>query len=104
MPSYGAFNPALTKAINRIAAGNSEAIFFDGHAFDRELQRTIDHDDVVLCLKKGKAYGPEIHGNDVRANVVHLGIHVRVAIGGLAGYEENWSELSGFVVITVMDV
>jgi hypothetical protein len=40
-----------------------------------------------------------------RANVVHLGLHVRVAIGELGfDAQSDWSELSSILVCTVIEI
>ncbi len=103
-PHYGQLNPALTAAIRRIAAGNSEAVYFGPHAYDREGEREIDHKDVWTCLKKGSTYGPEHINGELRANVVHLGVHVRVVINGLDTVNENWGELDSIGVVSVIKV
>jgi hypothetical protein len=103
--SFGQFNPALTQAVKRIANGESEAVFFSPHAFDREVERGFNHDSVWSCLRRGKVYGPELIDGKVRANVLHLGLHIRVAIGGLElSQGSDWSDLCSIVVCSVMEI
>lgn len=103
--NFGDFNPALTAAVKRIANGDSEAVIFSPHAFEREDERDINHLTVLSCLRRGKVYGPEWIDGELRANVVHLGLHVRVAIGALGfDTESDWSDLSAIVVCTVMAI
>lgn len=61
----------------------------------------FDHVDVLTCLRKGTAHGPEDNG---RCNVVHRGLHIRAVVGGLEAGGENWTELTSITVITVMKV
>ena len=103
--NFGDFNPALTAAVKRIANGDSEAVIFSPHTFEREDERDINHLTVLSCLRRGKVYGPEWIDGELRANVVHLGLHVRVAIGALGfDTESDWSDLSAIVVCTVMAI
>ncbi len=102
MVAFGDYNPALTKAINRIAKKGSEGIAFVDHAEDRMEERGFDHSDVMLCLRRGKAHGPEIIENELRANVVHLGIHIRVVVRGLDDVDADWTLLEGVSVVTVI--
>lgn len=104
MPAYGEFNQALTVAIKRVAAGQGSAnVKFSPHSEHQMEARNFDHDDVMTCLRKGKAYGPEMRNGDLRANVVHRGLHIRVAVGGLLGISPDWSRLQVVVVATVME-
>lgn len=64
----------------------------------------FDSADVLECLKKGVVYGPETQKNQLRANVVHRGLHIRVAVGGLDEVDGDWSLLKKVVVVTVMEV
>lgn len=100
--AFGDFDSALTRAVNRIAAGNSECVYFSEHAFLRQEAKEIDHGDVWICLRRGKVFGPEHEKGELRANVVHQGVHVRVAIGGLDHAAGDWNSLRSFVVCTVM--
>ncbi|MDR6857239.1 hypothetical protein [Variovorax guangxiensis] len=61
----------------------------------------FDHDDVLTCLRKGTAHGPENNG---RCNVVHRGLHIRTAVGGLEDDSDGWAGLTSITVITVMKV
>lgn len=67
-------------------------------------QRGFDHDDVYACLRNGTAHEPEPHGrsHELRANVVHANLHIRVAIGGLDECGGDWSKLRSVTVVTVM--
>lgn len=102
MASYGEFNPALTAAVKRVASATSDRVFFSEHAFAREGEREVDHADVWVCLKRGNVYGPEVKNGQLRANVVHRGLHVRVAIGGLDHAQGDWARLQTIVVCTVI--
>lgn len=104
MPQYGDFNPALTKAINRVVAAGTEGVKFGPHSEDRMYERGFDHSDVLTCLRKGKAYGPEERDGDLRANMLHGGLHIRVAVGGLMGAAPDWVNLGSVVVVTVMEL
>ena len=73
------------------------------HAIDRMEERGIDHEDVMLCLKRGKAYGPEFVKGEWRANVVHRGCAVRVVIGDIEHAAADWSLLKSFLVVTVIE-
>jgi hypothetical protein len=53
-------------------------------------------------LQKGNAFGPEMHNNQLRANVLHRGLHIRVVIAGLDGIQVDWIKLEKIKVITVM--
>ncbi len=61
----------------------------------------FDHDDVLTCLRKGMAHGPEANG---RCNVVHRGLHIRAVVGGLEDGGDGWAGLTSITVITVMKV
>ena len=63
----------------------------------------FDHSEVMTCLKSGKAYGPEPQKGQLRANVRHRGLQIRVAVGGLDGIQEDWTKLLSLTVITVME-
>jgi hypothetical protein len=43
-----------------------------------------------------------MQNKQLRANVLHRGLHIRVVIAGLDGAQENWSTLEKIKVITVM--
>ncbi|WPH14706.1 hypothetical protein [Variovorax paradoxus] len=103
--TFGQENPKLTQAIKRVAR-DSLNVFFIPHAEDEMDNDGFDHDDVLTCLRRGTAYGPEQQGNppESRANVVHRGLHIRVAVGGLDDCNGDWDQLSSFSVITVMKV
>lgn len=58
----------------------------------------FDHGDVLTCLRKGTACGPE----GSRCNVVHRGLHVRVVVGGLDAGGTDWVALARITVITAM--
>ncbi len=102
MVAFGDYNAHLTKAINRIAKQGSEGVAFDEHAQERMDERGFDHAQVMLCLRRGKAHGPEIRENELRANVVHLGIHIRVVVRGLDDVASDWGRLQAVTVVTVM--
>jgi hypothetical protein len=67
--------------------------------------RGFNHADVLTCLRKGSAFGPEEERPGVlRAHMVHSGLHVRVVVGGLDEVQGDWSQLQRIVVVTVMEV
>lgn len=101
-PSFVAFNAALTKAVQRIARGDTSSVKFRRHAQERMDERGFDHSNVLACLRRGKAHGPEVRDGQLRANVVHRGMHIRVVIGGLDSCSQNWTMLDSITVITVI--
>jgi hypothetical protein len=102
MPKYGDINPGLTKAINRIAKAGSGRVGFWGHALDAMDDDGFDHADVMECLRRGKAFGPELQKNELRANVVHRNLQLRVSVRGLDEAQDDWSALESITVVTVM--
>jgi len=101
--SYGEFNPALTKAINRVAArGHTEQVRFATHARRAMDDDDFDDSDVMMCLRKGKAHGPEFQNGELRANVTYRGKQIRVSVGAIEYAENDWSKLVRFTVVTVM--
>ena len=101
--NFGDENPELTRAIRRLSAGNTANVEFNDHAEEEMDNDGFDHSDVLTCLRKGTAYGPEIQKKQLRANVIHRGLHIRVVIGGLDKVNEDWSLLQRIKVITVME-
>lgn len=101
--NVGEYNTDLTRAVKRVAA-NSNCVVFSSHAEEAMDDDQFDHADVLLCLRRGNARGPEIHGAEVRANVFHAGLHIRVAIQCLDSDGSDWSSLRGVRVITVMRI
>jgi hypothetical protein len=102
MFSFGMFNPTLTASVRSLALSNSAAVRFTRHAEAEMDNDGFDHSDVIRCLQKGNAFGPEMHNNQLRANVLHRGLHIRVVIAGLDGIQEDWTKLEKIKVITVM--
>jgi hypothetical protein len=92
----------LTKAIQSLAKRDTSNVKFIPHAEDEMDADGFDHADVMTCLRKGMAFGPETQNNQLRANVIHRGIHIRVVVGGLDDMDEDWSQLRSIKVITVM--
>jgi hypothetical protein len=100
--TFGQFNPALTMAIRRVAR-DSANVAFKPHAEEEMDNDGFDHDDVLRCLRRGGAHGPENHGrNEVRSNVLYLGTHIRVVVGRLEDCEGDWTKLEKITVETVM--
>jgi hypothetical protein len=99
MAGYGESNPALTQAIRLLANANTSAVRFSSHALAAMDDDGFDPADVVLCLRKGTAHGPEIQNAQLRANVVHRGLHLRVVVGGSDDIQGDWSSLR---MLTVM--
>lgn len=92
----------LTKAIRSLAKRDTSNVKFIPHAEDEMDTDGFDHADVMTCLRRGMAFGPETQNNQLRANVIHRGIHIRVVVGGLDDVDEDWSQLRSIKVITVM--
>jgi hypothetical protein len=99
--NYGAENWALTRAIRGVARG-SERVRFRQHAQEQMDVRGFDHNDVMQCLRKGTAYGPEFQSGELRANVVHRGLKIRVVVGSIEQARSDWSQLRAVSVITVI--
>lgn len=101
MATYGDYNPKLTRAISRVAQDTAQ-IRFAKHARDAMADDEFDDMDVLVCLRKGKAYGPEPRDGDVRGNVIHRGTHIRVVVGAFKPATGDWGLLASFTVITVV--
>lgn len=101
MPNYGDYDAGLTKAIQRLARIDG-AVSFSSHAQEEMDNDDFDHLDVLACLLRGKAFGPESRDGDLRANVIHRGHEIRVVVGGLADVGGEWSRLTRLRVVTVM--
>ncbi len=100
---HGDENPELKKAIRRIVhAGTINVEFADPHAYDAMEDDDFDQEDVMTCLRRGTAYGPEIQNGQLRCNVIHQGIHINVVVGGLDNVKSEWSALQNITVVTVM--
>ncbi len=102
MSSYGEYNAPLTKAVNALAKTDPDAVRFLLHALEAMDDDGFDHEDVLTCLRRGKAYGPEPRDGELRANVVHRGLEIRVSIGGIQQAAADWSRLATCKVVTVM--
>lgn len=100
--TFGSANPALTRAIKKVARGDTNNVSFTRHSLEEMDDDGFDHSDVLDCLRNGTAYGPEIKGNQWRANVIHRGLHIRVVAGGADFPDSDWSTLARVKVITVM--
>ena len=100
--TFGARNPALTKAINRVANGNSIDIRIVAHAERAMADDGFDHADVFMCLRRGSAYRPEFRNGELRANVLHRGVQIRVSVGSIEHAAHDWSKLDSYTVVTVM--
>ena len=103
-PNYGDFNSALTKAVQAVARLDTGRVWFLPHALREMDNDGFDHDEVLVCLRKGKAHGPELQSGQLRANVVHRGLHIRVVVGGLDAVHGDWGQLQSVKVVTVMRV
>jgi hypothetical protein len=102
MPTFGDINPSLTRAVNAVARRDTAAVKFRRHALVEMGNDNFDQEDVLACLRKGKAHGPEDRGGELRANVVHRGLYIRVVIGGLGPQDARWRHLQTVTVVTVM--
>lgn len=102
--NFGQANGALRKAIRRIASsGDTHAVRFLRHAEFAMDDDGFDHKDVMVCLRRGMAFGPEVQNGQVRANVIHRGLHIRVVVGWLDVVNGNWDQLNSITVVTVME-
>lgn len=103
--NIGAPNPQLTNAIKRLATQGqpTENIKFRPHALLRMDERGFDHEQVMTCLRRGTAHGPELEKGELRAHVVHRGHHIRVVVGGLDIVGNDWSQLQRITVMTVIE-
>ncbi len=104
-PTFGKPNPELTNAIKRLATQGrpTETIKFRPHALTRMDERGFDHEQVMTCLRRGTAYGPELENGRLRASVVNRGLHIRVVVEGLDGMESKWNQLERITVVTVIE-
>ena len=102
MFSFGVFNPELTVSIRSLALSDSSVVRFTRHAETEMDNDGFDHADVLRCLQKGNVFGPEMQNRQLRTNVLHRGLRIRVVIAGLEGAQENWNKLEMIKVITVM--
>ena len=98
--TFGDYNPALTRAIKRVAQ-NSANVKVLPHAFDEMENDGFDLEDVFTCLRRGKAHGPEFEGGEYRTNVIHRGLQIRVVVG-LRNDGASWDLLATAKVVTVM--
>jgi hypothetical protein len=103
MQSFGASDPQLAKRVHQLAKQDSLNVKFTPHAEQAMDDDGFDHDQVMTCLKHGTVYGPEIQNNQLRANVIHRGLHIRVVIGGLDTALGDWGKVQKLKVITVMN-
>lgn len=101
--SYGEVNPELTKAINSLARRDSTRVKFTRHSRQEMENDGFDHMDVLTCLRKGKAHGPEYQGGELRTNVTHRGMKIRVVVGSIEHAADGWSSLEAITVVTVME-
>jgi hypothetical protein len=99
---FGTEDPALARAIRDLIRLSTSNVKFVRHAEEEMEEDGFDHADVLTCLRKGMAFGPERQNNQLRANIVHRGMHIRVVVGGLDGVDQDWSSLQSIKVITVM--
>lgn len=100
---FGQSNPALQQAIRALVRAGTHHVKITTHASHAMDDDGFDYADVLECLRKGVVYGPEIQNNQLRANVVHRGVRIRVAVGGLDDVNGNWALLGTVVVVTVME-
>lgn len=101
--TFGEPVPALTQAIRRVGRGPTECIEFTAHALDEMEQDGFDQADVLQCLRRGFAYGPEYRKGEFRANVLHNGLKIRVVVGSVGADPQDWRELRALTVVTVME-
>jgi len=101
--NFGEFNPALTKAINRVSK-DTACIKFLRHARTAMDDDGFDDAGVLAGLRRGKVFGPEIQSGELRGNVLHSGFHIRVSVGDIEYASEDWSKLVSFTVVSVMRI
>lgn len=103
MAAFGQPNPSLQRAIRATVKGGTQHVQIISHALLAMDDDGFDVAEVPECLRKGVVYGPEVQRNQLRANVVHRGIRIRVVVGGLDKVNGDWSLLERVVVVTVME-
>lgn len=97
--TFGDFDPQATRAINRISR-ETHRVSWTPHSREEMDDDDFDDMDVLTCLRRGKAHGPELVKGKVRYNVVHRGLHIRVAVGIPLGTE--MATVERLTVVTVM--
>lgn len=96
--NFGDFNPQATRAINRICR-ETHHVSWTPHSRKEMENDGFDDKDVLTCLRKGHAHGPEPIRGKSRYNVLHRGLHIRVVVGA-----PNGAELAAHERITVVTV
>lgn len=99
--TFGDFDPQATRAINRISR-ETQHVSWTHHSREEMENDDFDDMDVLTCLRRGKAHGPELVKGKVRYNVVHRGLHIRVAVGIPVGAQLATTER--ITVVTVMRI
>lgn len=72
------------------------------HSREEMENDEFDDKDVLTCLRKGHAHGPELVRGESRYNVLHRGHHIRVVVGVPIGAE--LAALGRLTVVTVMRI
>ena len=99
--NFGDFDPQATRAINRISR-ETHHVSWTRHSRQEMENDEFDDKDVLTCLRKGDAHGPELVRGELRYNVLHRGLHTRVVVGVPNGAE--LAALERITVVTVMRI
>lgn len=99
--NFGDFDPQATRAINRISR-ETHHVSWTRHSRQEMENDEFDDKDVLTCLRKGHAHGPELVRGESRYNVLHRGHHIRVVVGVPIGAE--LAALGRLTVVTVMRI
>jgi hypothetical protein len=99
--NFGDYDSKATKAINRVAKDSSR-LKWTQHSRVEMGNDDFDDTDVLSCLRRGKAHGPEQVGQQWRYNVLHRNLHIRVVVG--MSDQTNLATLDQIAVVTVMRI
>ena len=99
--TFGDIDPQATRVINWFCRV-TDRVGWTPHARDEMANDDFDDMDVLTCLRRGKAYGPEIVKGQTRYNVLHKGLHIRVVVGLPMG--AGLQMLERLTVVTVMRI
>jgi hypothetical protein len=98
---FGEYDAKATKAINQVAK-DSLRLKWTQHGRAEMENDDFDDTDVLSCLRRGKAYGPEQVGHQWRYNVLHRNLHIRVVVG--MPIQTNLVTLDQVTVVTVIRI
>jgi hypothetical protein len=97
--NFGDPDYPLTSVVRELAK-HSACVSFRIHAQEQMDDRGIDHAEVMTCLCKGTAYALEHVNGELRANVLHRGIKVRVVVAPKGEESGKYTRLD---VVTAME-